>query len=155
MDLGTVTAPTDPAVWVIGMLRDPVIRFSTSSDTISSRSAYWRSKYTFINGDATTIVRFLISQCKFRTRLGYSSNQITDFLQDYPNAVQRAEALDSALEKNASTISSHYADLVALTARQVMGATELTVGTDANGNLNLSDVKMFMKNVGSIDPTER
>lgn len=68
-------------------------------------------------------------------------------MQDYPNAVQRADALDAALEKNASAISSHYADLVAITARQTMGATELTIGTTENGSFNFSDVKMFMKNL--------
>lgn len=79
--------------------------------------------------------------------------QVTSFLQDYPNAVQRAETLDAALEKNASAISSNYADLVALTARQAMGATELTVGVASDGTFNLSDVKMFMKDLGGPGAT--
>lgn len=68
-------------------------------------------------------------------------------MQDYQNALQRANTLDATLEKNASAISSHYADLVAVTARQTMGATELTIGATGNGSLDLSDVKMFMKNL--------
>ena len=75
--------------------------------------------------------------------------QIEKFLDDFPNALTRAEALDTALENNATAISSHYADLVALTARQTIGATELTVGVASDGTFNLSDVKMFMKNVGT------
>ena len=69
--------------------------------------------------------------------------QLADFLQDFPHAVQRADALDRALSVNSSSISSHYTDLVALAARQTMAATELTVGSD------LSDVKMFMKDIGT------
>ena len=75
-----------------------------------------------------------------------SSNLIFD---DFPNALTRAEALDTALEHNATEISSHYADLVALTARQTIGATELTVGVTSDGTFNLSDVKMFMKDIGA------
>ena len=69
-------------------------------------------------------------------------------MQDYPNATQRADTLDAALVNNASAISAHYADLVSLTARQAMGATELTIGSTADGDFNVSDVKMFLKAVG-------
>ena len=78
--------------------------------------------------------------------------QITEFLQDYPSAVQRADALDAALEKSSSSISSHYADLVAITARQTIGATELTIGSTSDKEFNTSDVRMFMKAIGT-DPT--
>ncbi|KIP05603.1 hypothetical protein PHLGIDRAFT_108072, partial [Phlebiopsis gigantea 11061_1 CR5-6] len=129
-DLGTVAdTPTNPAVWAIGMLRDPVVQFSTSSGAIEQRNAYWRTEFP------TDV------------------DIVTTFLQDYPNAVQRAETLDAALERNASTVSSHYADLVALTARQTMGTTELTVGVASDGSFNLSDVKMFMKDLGGPGPT--
>ena len=74
--------------------------------------------------------------------------QVNAFLQDYDNAVQRANAFDASLTKNASAVSSHYADLVSLTARQAMAGVELTVGGSAS-NWNTSDVKMFMKNVGT------
>lgn len=76
------------------------------------------------------------------------SCQLEEFLDDFSGAVQRAEALDLVLEKNATAISSQYADLVALTARQTIGSTELTVGISPNGAFNLSDVKMFMKDIG-------
>lgn len=70
------------------------------------------------------------------------------FLQDYDNAVQRANAFDASLIKNASVVSSHYADLISLTARQAMAGIELTVG-GVGPDWNTSDVKMFMKDVGS------
>ena len=68
--------------------------------------------------------------------------------------MQRAEALDTALAANASSISPHLADLVAIAARQAMAGTELTVGGSA-GSYNTSDVKMYMKEVGATGSTAR
>lgn len=74
--------------------------------------------------------------------------QISALLQDYDDAVKRAETFETALLEGAAAVSSNYADLVALTARQAMSGTELTIGQNNDGTLNTSDVKMFMKNVG-------
>lgn len=75
--------------------------------------------------------------------------QVTALLQDYDAAVQRAETFETALLEGAAAVSSNYADLVALTARQAMAGTELTIGQNSDGSLNTSDIKMFMKNVGT------
>ena len=77
-----------------------------------------------------------------------TSLQATAVLQDYDHAVQRANAFDASLIKNASTVSSHYADLISLTARQAMAGVELTVG-GTESDWNTSDVKMFMKDIGT------
>ena len=69
------------------------------------------------------------------------------FLQDYDNAISRAHAFEASLVTNASAVSSHYADLISLTARQAMAGVELTVG-GVGPDWNTSDVKMFMKDVG-------
>lgn len=45
-DLSTVTAPTSPVIWAIGMLRDPVVQFTTASGATERRIPYWRSKFT-------------------------------------------------------------------------------------------------------------
>ena len=76
-------------------------------------------------------------------------------LQDYPNAWNRALALDARITGDASPFSKHYADLVSLAARQTMASTELTIGNseaDGSGKPDLSDVKLFMKNMGSSSP---
>jgi hypothetical protein len=39
-----------------------------------------------------------------------------------------------------------------LAVPQVYGSSQLTIGTDANGNLDESDVMMFMKNIGGDIP---
>lgn len=127
MDLGTVTATTQPVVWAVGMLRDPAIQAITSVGATEMRSPLWRTQ-------------------------GVATDMITSFLQDYESAMQRAEAFDTALAANASSVSPHLADLVAIAARQAMAGTELTVG-GAAGSYNTSDIRMYMKQVGATGST--
>ena len=49
---------------------------------------------------------------------------------------------------SAANISEIYADMVAISARQVIGSTELTVSMGADNQWNMSDIMMFMKDVG-------
>ena len=49
----------------------------------------------------------------------------------------------------AGQISTNYVDLVSLSARQTMGALDITVLSDSSGNLDPTDVKIFMKDIGS------
>ena len=78
--------------------------------------------------------------------------QILDFLSDFGNASQRAQQLDQKILQDATSVSPLLGDLVSLAVPQVYGSLQLTIGTDANGNLNESDVMMFMKNVGGEIP---
>jgi hypothetical protein len=50
--------------------------------------------------------------------------------------------------KDAASVSGLLGDLVSLAVPQVYGSSQLTIGRDANGNFDKSDVMMFMKNVG-------
>ena len=49
----------------------------------------------------------------------------------------------------ANSISSQYSDIVSLAMRQAMGSMEITVGTNSNGSVVPSDLKIFMKNIGT------
>ena len=77
--------------------------------------------------------------------------KILDFLDDFSNASSRAQKLDSKILKEAASISEQLGDLVALATAQVYGSIQLTVGTDASGNFDESDVMAFMKNVGGLE----
>lgn len=82
-------------------------------------------------------------------RADRTRSQVTFFVQDYPNAVQRSNLLDSRILGDASAVSTHYADLVSLAARQTMAGVEITVGNNGGtDSFDLSDVKMFMKDTG-------
>ena len=78
--------------------------------------------------------------------------QIVDFLNDFSNASSRAQDLDEMILQNATSISGPLGDLVSLAIAQVYGSTQLTIGTDAVGGLDTSDVMMFMKNIGGDIP---
>ncbi|KAI0341142.1 hypothetical protein BDW22DRAFT_330198 [Trametopsis cervina] len=121
-DLGVVSGSfTDPIVWSIGILRDPVVAYITPSGTVEMREPYWKSVY------------------------GTSEDAASAFLTDFPSAFNRAVVLDTALLQNASRISPHYADLISLAARQAMAGTELTISPSSE-----TDVKMFMRDTGSL-----
>ena len=49
----------------------------------------------------------------------------------------------------AANVSSNYADLLSLTARQAMGAMDITILSTSNNSVDTSDVKVFMKNIGA------
>lgn len=66
-------------------------------------------------------------------------------MADFPHALQRAIALDNRILFNASAISSDYADIVSLAARQAMAGAELTLGP----NGLVADAKMFMQDTGA------
>ena len=71
--------------------------------------------------------------------------QIDAFLEDFDQARERAVALDEKIMSAAAQISPHYVDLVSLAARQTLASLDVTVGSD----LKLSDVKIFMKDLGT------
>lgn len=70
------------------------------------------------------------------------------FLGDFSNATSRAITLDNRITNDASAISSQYANLVSLAAKQVIGSTEITISKNGDGTWNTSDVMIFMKDVG-------
>ncbi|KAJ3987661.1 hypothetical protein F5890DRAFT_1551238 [Lentinula detonsa] len=124
--LGEVTKD-DPqyAVFSVGHVRDPVIKYIQNNGvTFESRSYYFWSTYSTISG------------------------AMTAFLLDYSSALSRAESLDKKLQTAAGSISSDYADIVALSMRQTFGATELTI-SGSPGAWNTDDVLMFIKEISS------
>ncbi|KAG8851725.1 hypothetical protein FRC20_001668, partial [Serendipita sp. 405] len=122
-DLGDITSPSPPVVFAVGLSRDPAISY-TASGTQQSRSLF------------------------YRTQFSSDTDAISFFLNDYDSAVTSANNFDSKLNIAASQISSNYADLTILAARQVASHIEVTVSTGSDGRLNASDVMVFMGNDG-------
>jgi hypothetical protein len=73
-------------------------------------------------------------------------------LNDYSNASQRAQQLDQKILEDAASVSGLLGDLVSLAVPQVYGSSQLTIGTDESGELDMLDVMMFIKNVGGSSP---
>ena len=57
--------------------------------------------------------------------------------------------MDNTILHDANSITPQYANLASLAARQTIGSTEITVANSSDGQWNTSDVKIFMKNIGS------
>ncbi len=62
----------------------------------------------------------------------------------------RAQNLDNKILQVANSFSDVLGDLVITPIVELFGSMQLTVGTDSRGNLNKSDVMMFMKNIGGV-----
>ncbi|KAH9996263.1 DUF1793-domain-containing protein [Russula vinacea] len=127
-DFGSIQATQTPAVWTVGYTTDPAVNYTDLSGAAPMpRSLYYKSQY--LNNDEALIV---------------------DFLNNFSNASSRAQQLNNKILQDAASVSNALGDLVSLAIAQVYGSTQLTIGTDASGNLNKSDVMMFMKNIGGV-----
>jgi hypothetical protein len=146
-DLGTVQATQAPVVWTLGFTLDPsILYYDLSGNTPISRSVYYKTKYSNENDEALASIDYNsweddMSNIKF---------QIIDFLNDFNNASSRAQQLDDKILQNANSVSNGLGALVSLAITQVYSSMQLTAGADAHGNLNNSDVIMFMKNIGGF-----
>ncbi|KAH8111919.1 DUF1793-domain-containing protein [Phellopilus nigrolimitatus] len=126
VDLGNITAATDPVLYAVGVVRDPVIKYTNAKVQIEQRSAYYWSQFSDIQ------------------------DVIENVLDDFDNTLATAVALDAQILGDGGKISSNYADLLALATRQAMGAFEYTLVKDSSGKFNTSDIKAFMKNLGFV-----
>ncbi|KAI0265444.1 DUF1793-domain-containing protein [Gloeopeniophorella convolvens] len=124
-DLGSVTAPTNPVVFTVGLVRDPAIEYIVAGGASQSRSLYFWSQFSTV------------------------SSAISSFIGDYGNALNRANNFDGLVQRDASKVSGNYASIVALSIRQALGATEITISKTSGGAFNTSDVLMFMKEISS------
>ncbi|CAL1707175.1 unnamed protein product [Somion occarium] len=132
-DLGNITQTSSPMVWAIGGFRDPAISFTTSTGKVQQRSPLFASSYSDI------------------------SSVVDAFVVDFADAKARADKLDIQILDAASDISPTYSSIISFATRQAIGGTELTIGMGSDNKWNMSDVKMFMKDMGMsgrVNPVE-
>ena len=144
-DLGTIQATQDPVVWAIGYTTDPAINYSDLSGAPPiSRSPYYKIQYS--NDEELASIHG-----NFREdNMSNIEVQIVDFLNDFSNASSRALQPDYKIFNDSQSISSDLPMLTSTALAEVYGSMQLTIGTDEHGNLNTSDVMMFMKNIGGV-----
>ncbi|KAK7061847.1 DUF1793-domain-containing protein [Favolaschia claudopus] len=124
-DLGTINSSSDPVVFSVGHIRDPAIEYIVADGGLQNRSLYFLSEFPT------------------------SADVILSFLDDFGAALTRANAFDAQVQTDAGKISADYAAVVALSIRQALGATELTISKTPSGAFNTSDVILFMKEISS------
>ena len=146
-DLGAIQSTQTPVVWAVGYTTAPPVNYTDLSGAPPRiRFPYYKTQYN-TGDDLASIDRISWGDYMFNIIVHW---QIVDFLGDFTNASSRAQQLDHIILQNASSVSNVLGDLVSLAIAQVYGSTQLTVGIDASGNPNSSDVMMFMKNIGGI-----
>ncbi|KAE9397145.1 DUF1793-domain-containing protein [Gymnopus androsaceus JB14] len=137
-DLGSVTTATEPVIYTVGHIRDPAFRIRTQD-----RSLYFWSEYS----SPAELVSYHV--CYTPIPFTNLNPQISAFIGDYSAALTRADALDAQIESDANLINSEYAGLVAISLRQALGASEITISKDSTGGWNTSDILMFLKEISS------
>ncbi|KAF5361093.1 hypothetical protein D9756_005174 [Leucocoprinus leucothites] len=123
VDLGTIssTAQPDPVVWAIGLVRNPLIRYTSLS---RDQTGYYWSVHPNI------------------------SSVITAFLNDFEDVRSRSVALDAMIMSAATEVSSEYADVLSLLTRQIFASLDITLEKTEGGNIDPSATKIFMKDMG-------
>ena len=145
-DLGTIQTTQAPVVWSVGYTTDPAVNYTDLSGAPpASRRLYYKTQYSTDEALAS------IDSISWEDDVSNIIVQIADFLIDFSNASSRAQQLDNKILQDAASVSNLLGDLVSLSIAQVYGSTQLTIGTDALGNFNNSDVMMFMKNIGGVE----
>lgn len=139
-DLGSITSTTNPVVFSVGHIRDPVIQYIVANAQIQPRSLYFWSQFP----SSASVVCALV-HVSSSAYLDISRLQISAFLGDYEDALNRAQVFDSQVASDATKVSEDYASIVALSIRQALGATEITVSKNSNETYNTNDVLVFMK----------
>ncbi|EIN10412.1 DUF1793-domain-containing protein [Punctularia strigosozonata HHB-11173 SS5] len=125
-NLGTVSSTsTAPVVFSVGHVRDPAIEYIVAGGALQNRSLFFWSHFSTV------------------------ASAISSFLGDYSAALSRAQTLDAKIQSDGSAISADYASIVALSTRQALGATEITLSKNTDGSFNTNDVLMFMKEISS------
>ncbi|PCH44011.1 DUF1793-domain-containing protein [Wolfiporia cocos MD-104 SS10] len=131
---GTISSTQDPVVFTVGYVRDPSVN------------------YTSAPGKSRTYSPYFVTQSLDMLEI------VEDFASDYTDVLMRAEAFDNSLMNNASLISTQYMDILALAARQIFGALDITVPSDLSDGWSADDVRIFMKDMGSsqrVNPVEQ
>jgi hypothetical protein len=141
-NLGTVlSTKTPPIVYTIGYVRDPLVQFPNLPNVNNLRGPYYLTRYSSISNMV----------CPVYTSYAISANmtpppQITAFLNDYTNALARATDFDNKLFTDALDITpqvNDYANILALSVRQMFGNIELTSGWDGTTYVQ-TDIMAFL-----------
>lgn len=141
-DLRTIQTTEESTVFALGLARNAAVKFKTANGSMEERSPFYKSKYN----DASDGVGY---NPLFEALLGklthLKSVQIEDFLTDFENARGRAYELDQRILKSAGDVSKNLTDLVSLTTRNIMGAMDITQGS------NSDDIMIFVKGMWGLE----
>ncbi|KAF8300411.1 DUF1793-domain-containing protein [Clavulina sp. PMI_390] len=127
-DIGSTSDSTsNPVIFAVGHARSPNIQYITTGSVLEDRYPYYAATYS----TPLSALTFFLSTT------------------EYNAAVSAAATFDAKVQSDGSAISSAYADILALSARQVMGGIEITISKSSSGSYNTGDIMAFMKEISS------
>ncbi|KZV85920.1 DUF1793-domain-containing protein [Exidia glandulosa HHB12029] len=122
VNLGTVMGPSQPAVFSIGNARMSMAKLRDTQLV-----PYYASRFT--------------------------PDQLPAFvMDDFQTALKTAADFDAQVDAASRTISDNTFDIVALSIRQSLGATELVVRQNADGSYDTSTPMLFVKDMSRTSP---
>lgn len=71
-------------------------------------------------------------------------------MEDFNGILLNSISIDNAVRADGLAVSPEYADILALSLRQVMASMEITISVGSDGQWNTSDIMSFMKNMGNL-----
>ncbi|KAH8823734.1 hypothetical protein DL96DRAFT_1682963 [Flagelloscypha sp. PMI_526] len=126
VDLGDIVNTSAPTVWSLGLVRNPVVQFTTPDGEVQMRNSYFWSKYSSIEDVISTVT------------------------SQYAAILAKSNAFDVDLLTKAQAYSGDYADLISTTTRLALASIEITLPATSNSKSTSSDdVKVFMRDTGS------
>jgi hypothetical protein len=139
------TTAHPPVVWAIGYTTDFAINYTDLSGARPiPRSPYYKTRYSNDKEMASTHTN------SWGEDISNIKAQMIDFLNDFSNASSRAQQLEGKIIQDAGSVAQYLSSLTSFALAEVYGSMQLTIWTDGHGNLNSSDVMMFMKNIGGV-----
>ena len=140
-----ITVP-QAVFWAIGYTTDLAINYTDLSGAPSTpRTPYYKTRYSNDKEMASAYSN------SWRENLSNTKTQIVDFLNDFSNASSKAQQLDGKVYQDAHSVAQYLYSLNSIALAGVYGSMQLTISADEHGNLNKSDVMMFMKNIGGVE----
>jgi hypothetical protein len=135
-----------PVIWAIGHTTDFVINYTNPYGAPPTpRSPYYKIRYSDDIEMASTYGN------SWGENMSDIEAQMIDFLNDFNNASSSAQQLDERIFQDSQSVAQLLSGLTSLALAEVYGSMQLTVWTDGHGNLDKSDIMMFMKNIGGVN----
>ncbi|KAF2233101.1 putative glutaminase [Viridothelium virens] len=129
-----------------GTAADNVVAFSQSLGGVNSSGTTVRVAIGHVREAAINYLGKAQTHY-YRSKFPDTTSAVNQFFNDYDDAFNEAKDLDSQIQTTGTSVAgSKYADILALSVRQIFGAIDLTI---PNSTLNTANASAFIKEISS------
>ena len=142
INIGNVGQAPSSAVYAVGVVRDPTIKYTDLTGNVQLRHPYYKANFSSPSDLVSQNISFVVND-QLRHII-----QLKFVMDDFDRSLASAKTFDNNLIAEATNISSIYAGLLSATTRQSLSGLDVTISQNADGSFNTSDVKVFFKDMG-------